>query len=642
MKKIVLSLGVSAAALMLFAGKPSDKVAFTVDGRDVYLSEFEYLYNKNNSQQLQPVTFDEYVDMFVNYKLKVADALHEGMDTTASFRAEFDKFRSDLAQPYLRDSVVEEQLIEEAYGHTQKERFVSHIMLDVREPHAKAKIDSIRSLIMAGTITFEEAAKNNSVDKYSGARGGAMAWLAGTGAYPWAFEKGAYDTPIGQISEPVNSGIGWHLIRPDEERDPKGEVEVRHILVLTRGLPDSAQVAAKAKIDSIYKVVTAPGADFAEVAKKESQDPGSASNGGALDWFGPGRMVAEFDSVAFALNDGAISEPFATAYGYHIIEKLGHRGPKSLDEMRPVIKQQMEKDGRSAEPMLAMIRATAAATGAKINDECFDEVKNLLAANGGKADSTFVDQLKASEVTAFTVGQTPMPLKDVVVKVNFRPGTTPEAAEATVRRAVDNAFNQAMLNVERDMLYDSNPDYRNLVNEYRDGILLFDVSNKKVWERAANDSLGLAQYYDEHKADYNTWDKPRFKGFVVFAQNDSTLSEIQQYVDANKPAPDGFVADLKKKFGKNVKIERVVVAKGENPIIDNLGFGAPKPESPNPTWKCYFAYDYKIIDQPEEVSDVKGAVVTDYQGALERQWIDDLRKKYDVKINKKVLKKAKR
>ena len=644
MKNLLLTLAIGGSALALFAAKPTEPVAFTIDGRDVYLSEFEYLYNKNNSQQIEPVTFDQYVDMFINYKLKVADAIHEHLDTTVSFKEEFDKFRSDLARPYLRDTIVEEQLIEEAYAHTLKDRYVSHIMLDARDPNGKQKMDSIREAIFAGTTTFEQAAKDNSLDKRSAVNGGRMAWMSGTGFYPWTFEKTAYDTPIGQISEVINSGIGYHIIRPEAERDPKGEVNVSHILLLTQGMDDEAKAAVKQKIDSIYKVVT-NGADFADVARRESQDPGSASKGGNLDWFGPGRMVAEFDSVSFALAPGQISEPFATSYGYHIINKLDQRGVKPLEDMRPSIISMMERDGRINRPVLAKLEEIAKASGSAIDNGYKDAIKNILAANGYHTDSIAIAQIKASNVPVYTAAGKTVTLGEALKSANLRPDMPVDALNANVERIVENSFNQAMFEIGAEQLYNTNEEYRNLVNEYRDGILLFDISNKKVWEKASNDTVGLTNYYNAHRSDYSNWDKPRFKGYVIFAQNDSVLDAAHTYLDNNSDlknlGQEAFTAALKKEFGKNVKVERVVVAKGDNKIIDYLAFGGEKPETPNQTWKSYFAYDQKVIEQPEEVNDVRGAVITDYQNSLEKEWLKELHKKYKVKKYDKVLKAAK-
>ncbi len=645
MKKLLITASLIGAAAFTTIAKSSDPVVMNIDGRDVYLSEFEYLYNKNNSQQVAPVTFDEYVDMFVNYKLKVADALHEQRDTTAEFRTEFDKFRHDLAKPYLRDDKVEQQLIDEAYDHYKKEVFVSHIMLDGRDPQGEHKLDSIRTLILNGEITFEDAARANSVDKRSAVNGGRMAWMTGTGVYPWTFEKAAFDTPVGQISEVINSGIGYHLVRPEESKPSRGEVKVRHILLLTKGLDADAKKAVKAKADSLYGVVTAPGADFAALATTYSQDPGSAQAGGFIDWFGPGRMVAEFDSVSFALPQGAISQPFETSYGYHIVLNEGHRSYPEKEELVGHIKSAMERDMRANMPVQAKLDAVAKATKSSISDNYMQSVRDIIAACGGQVDSTAIAQLYACPAVAYVLSGKEVTVGDVLSKVSLPPMPNIDVVEHAVSHYVKKSFDDALTEIEIQDMMVNNPDYRNLVNEYRDGILLFDVANKKVWEKASNDTEGLNRFFNENREKYNSWTAPHFKGYVIFAQNDSTMNKIRDYANTldSSLSQEEFTEAMKKEFGKQVKVERVVVAKGDNEIIDYLAFGAQRPETPkHQQWKSFMAFGEKIIDQPEEMSDVRGAVVTDYQTALEKEWVDSLHKAYKVKINNKVLKKAKK
>lgn len=645
MKKLLITASLIGAAALTSTAKSSDPVVMTIDGNDVYLSEFEYLYNKNNTQQVAPVTFDEYVDMFVNYKLKVADALNEKRDTTASFRSEFNNFRLDLAKPYLRDAEVEEQLIDEAYKHFDREVFVSHIMLDGRDPRGEQKMDSIRALIMSGEITFEDAARQNSVDKRSAVKGGAMAWMTGTGVYPWTFEKAAFDTPLGQISEVVNSGIGYHLVRPEKERAARGEAKVRHILLLTQGMDETAKKVVKTRIDSLYNLAIAPGADFAALAATNSQDPGSAKDGGLIDWFGPGRMVAEFDSISFALPEGAISRPFETSYGYHIVKQEGHRDHPSKEELTEFIKKAMEKDMRADMPVQAKIDAVAKATKSKISDNYMQSIRDIVAANGNKVDSAALAQISSCRAIAYTVAGKDATIAEALEGAQLAPMHNIDILEQVVNRYVKKSFNDRIKEIEMENMMTTNPDYRNLVNEYRDGILLFDVANKKVWEKASTDTEGLNKYFADNRGKYSTWTAPHFKGYVVFAQNDSTMNKIRDFANTLDPTmtQEEFTEAMKKEFGKQVKVERVVVGKGDNPIIDYLAFGGAQPETPkSQQWKAYFAFGQKIIDQPEEMSDVRGAVVADYQTALEKEWVDNLHKIYKVKINKKVLDKARK
>lgn len=643
MKKLILSVtAISLAAGAFAADNANDKVLMKVNGHDVKVSEFLYLYNKNNSQQLQPQTVDEYVDMFVDYKLKVADAEAAGIDTTAAFRAEYAKFRNELAAPYLRDKSVEDALLNEAYSHFNKEVSVSHIMIPVNrslgfDAMAQAHIDSIRVAIVAGEISFEDAAEKYSVDTPTAKKGGMMGWLP-VGRFPWAFEKAAYDTPVGGVSPVLDSGFGLHIVKVNAERPARGEVHVAHILKMTRDLPENQVAAQKLAIDSIYNVLIG-GADFADVARTESQDPGSARNGGDLGWFGGGVMVAEFDSVAFALADGEISRPFPTSFGYHIIKRFDHRGVEPFEQAREKLMAAMARDGRADEPRKArlkqlaekyhvtMLKANSMALNHRLSHAPVDSVTLAVLA----VDTTPLARVGEAEIT---VAEAFAPISSMT----FANGASLAASiDKSVQTIVDNLLTEKEIN----QLEVDNVDYRNLINEYRDGILLFEISNNNVWDRATKDREGLEKFFRDNASRY-TWDAPRFKGYVIFAANDSILGEAIRYADTlSTDDPETFVADIRKQFGKNIKIERVIAAKGENPITDFLAFGGEKPEAKNPRWSSYSAYKGRVIDRPEEAADVRGAAATDYQAQLEQQWLKQLHKRYPVKIDKKILKSVK-
>lgn len=576
MKKQILAAGIICATLCAIAAKPKDPVLMKVGNDDVRLSEFEYLYNKNNTQQAQPQTIDEYVDMFVNFKLKVAAAEAAGLDTTKAFKDEYLKFRNELSEPYLRDEKVAAAQEAEAYDHMLSDLLVSHIMFPAQQ---SALADSLYAELKAGNARFEDVATKYSMDKASARRGGLMG-VVGAGRYPWPFEKAAYETEVGRISPVINSGFGLHIIRVESRTPAKGQVHAAHILRMTRGASDSVVAAEMLVADSLYNVVTAPGADFAAVARQFSQDPGSARNGGDLGFFGPGMMVQEFDSVAFALADGEISRPFKTPFGWHIIKRIESKGPGTFEENLEGIRKQIER-----EPSRARLAGDAYAAAA---------VERFRGKLGGLTDS----------------------------------------AELTARA----------LELAREELEAENADYRNLLHEYRDGILLFDISNREVWNKASADTVGLDEFFRANRAKY-AWKAPKFKSLIIFAGNDSLLNVAMRYAADSIPAtvPAQKIAEvMQQRFGRDVKVERVIAAKGENAITDYLGFGAEKPAKPaSQRWQSYAAFRGRVIDQPEEASDVRGTVVADYQATLEKEWLERLHKEIPVKINQKVLKQAK-
>lgn len=638
-KQVLCSAAVLMGILAAYAAKKSDPVLMNVAGKNVPLSEFQYLYNKNNNQQLEPLTTGQYLDMFVDYKLKVADAEAAGLDTTATFRTEYLQYRDELAKPYLRDAAVEDSLLAEAYAHYAENVRVSHIMIPAA-PGAEQRIDSLRSAIVAGEVTFEQAARANSIDGPSAARGGLMGNVV-PGRFPWAFEKAAYDTPEGQISQPVNSGFGWHIIRVEQRGLSEGEVHAAHILRLTRDKAPEQIARERAVIDSLY-TLAASGADFAKLATENSQDPGSARRGGDLGWFGRGMMVQPFDSISFALPDGGLSEPFTTDFGFHIIYKYGSRNGRSLEELRPDIEKAMQRDERADAAERSFAERAVGTYKGRIDAATLNKVAEALGTAEGALDSLLCTPALGS-LAAYTIAGSATPLSAVAPRV-AGVVTSPDVAAMTldaVQTAMDAALRDAALDCARNALMAENTDYRNLMNEYRDGILLFEIANSKVWDRAGKDTEGLNAFFEANRAKYS-WDGPRFKSYVIFAANDEKLAEAMAFAATLDAAdPTAFTAAMSKQFGRSVKVERVLAAKGENPVTDFLAFGGERPEPKSKQWSSYAAFAGRVVDAPESAADVRGAVVADYQAALEAEWLKELHAKYPVKINKKQLKKLK-
>ncbi len=310
MKKGLISLSVLlGAAVMAQAKGPADPVLMTVGGKPVTLSEFEYLYHKNNAQQSTPQDIEEYLKLFIPYRQKVAAAEDMGLDKAPAFEKEFDTYRRDLAAPYMVDKAVEDSILAAQYERMKEEVDVSHIMVFFQSPgktleQKKALMDSLLTCIEAGE-PFDSLAMKYSGDANSARNGGRMGYIMAN-RFPAAFEDAAYTVAVGGHSGVIASPVGYHIVKVNDRRPARGQVLVEHILRLTRGKsPEEAQ-AQKHYIDSIYTMVK-NGASFEAVAAAESEDPGSASQGGRLPWFGAGQMVPQFEEVAFSLADSTIS-----------------------------------------------------------------------------------------------------------------------------------------------------------------------------------------------------------------------------------------------------------------------------------------------------------------------------------------------
>lgn len=643
MKKYIFSTAAIVVGLSVYAASAAadDPVLMTVNNHDIRLSEFEYLYNKNNSQQLTKQPIDEYIGMFVDYKLKVADAEAAGIDTTAAFLTEYSQFRNDLAAPLLKDHAVEDSLLRQAYSHYTEDVNVSHIMFynddtsEENDARLRSLAESVRDSVLAGDMTFDEAAARYSIDRGTKDRGGKMGWLI-AGRYPWNFEVAAFDTPIGSISHAVNSGYGYHIIKVNERRPSRGEVKARHILRLTRGLNEEDAARQESVIDSIYNAIMA-GDDFAVVAKSESQDPGSARNGGDLGWFGSGVMIAEFDSVAFATPTGEISKPFKTAFGWHIVQTTDRRPTATYDEMLPKLKEAIAGDSRGNLAARSSLRRFVKKYNSHLIDSNLDRIEGMIAANPAGLDSAMRATLAVTDIDVAEVNGKSIKLSEVMAEMPVSVALSAKNGRQLISSTADDILEKRTLECAAEDLALTDTDYRNLLNEYRDGILLFEISNRNVWDKANKDKEGLEKFFRKNIRNY-AWDKPRFKGYIIFSTNDSLLNAAYNYADSLPTIdPAVFARDMRAKFGRDLRVERVIAAQGDNPITDYLAFGAEKPVNEKTHWTHYRAFRGEMLDSPREVADVRGKVTADYQQYLEKEWLKRLHKKYKVKINKKVL-----
>lgn len=649
MKKPLIGACILAAGLGAAIGiSAKDPVVMTVNGENVPLSEFEYLYQKNRQQQatLQPI--DDYAEIFKIYKLKVADAKALGIDTTTEFKKEYAQYRSELAQPYLVDSTYINSLVADEYKRIGEEVQAYHIIrFKTRDNEANNAslqlLDSIHTLLKNGA-DFSELASKYSQDKGSNQNGGYVGWIVPM-RYPYAFETVAYNLQPGEISEVFDSGSVYHILKGGEHRKNEGRVSASHIMkMIPRTAPEAEQIAAKTKIDSIYNVLKEHPELFEKLCVYESDDKNSSRKGGILPPFYRGEMVPEFSDKAFAMADGEISEPIRSEYGWHIIKRFSLKPIETLGEVKPKIIQAINNPADPRAMKVADHQRETYAKEFKLK-KAADADKSIMAyidANG--IDSLFVEKcLIAPEVAGkvlytFKGGAGKVTLGDIAGSFDSYINTNPDLARKEWTKRTNSVLRRKLQEAKEETLIRTEPEYRNLLNEFRDGSLLYEAGRRKVWDKASLDTAGLEDYFNTHRADY-AWKEPRVKGFLIQAPNDSLEQAVRARLADLQPAD--YIKTIRKEFTTNVQIDRVLAAQGVNAMVDYCAFGGPEVQPSNSRFTKFFLYDFRIIDSPEEISDVRGLVTADYQNQLETEWVEEIKEKYPVTVYPKVLSKVK-
>ena len=642
MRSQILSL----ALLVLFGSVSafaSDPVLMKINGKPVYKSEFEYIYNKNNSNNsLDKKTLDEYVDLFVNFKLKVEEAKAQGLDTTQSFINELAGYRSQLTRPYLTDSKVDEQILREAYERMKEDVEVSHIL--VRIPQGATPADTLgawkkinSALKRLDKEDFAKVAKEISEDQSAEENGGYIGWVtAFRTVYP--FETVAFNTPVGKISAPVRTAFGYHIIKVHNRRKSQGEILVSHIMRFTAEGDEVKNKSAKQKTDSLYQRVLA-GDDFGKLASEFSEDRGSATRNGELPWFGSGRMIPEFENAAFALkNIGDVSAPIQSAFGWHIIKLLDRKGLAGFETVKADIERNVKRDERANMGQKAFVDRLRNEYGYAVNTANVNEFSKLLE-NKTLADSVFQLEVAKLNKPLFTFAGKEFTQADFAAYLKKNAYSDKTIASEVIEQKMDAFTEKEILAYEDSQLENKYEDFRFLINEYHDGILLFEVSNNEVWEKASKDTEGLARYFNEHKADYR-WVKPHFIGRVISCKDKATLKAAKAIVKrSHNDSIDKYLRTRLNDSIQYVKVEKGLFAQGENKAVDKFGFKDKKAKfEPTKEYPYVFVVGKNLKNNPEDYSDVRGLVTADYQEYLEKEWIAALRSKFPVEIDQNVLK----
>jgi peptidyl-prolyl cis-trans isomerase SurA len=672
-----------------------EPVVMTINSKPITKSEFEAVYKKNNGKELKTnsKSVKEYVDLFSLFKSKVFEAESMGLDTLASFRTELGGYRRQLAAPYLTDKNTNENILTEVYARMKSEVRASHILIKVDEaalpkdtleaftraniirnatlgklPTAseisnydkllkntsdvskelrakdsglyKAKFNSVKNLAdyyKAANDKFMDLAPKTSDDPSALENKGDLNYFSAMDmVYP--FENAAYNTKVGEVSPIVRTKFGYHILKVYDKRNFRGEITVAHIMSkFSKDATEQDKANAKTKILELKEKLKTM--SFEEVAKQFSDDKQTSDKGGQLAPFKSGRLPKAFEDVAFEIkNNGDVSEPVMTPYGWHLIKRIELKTLPTFDEIKNELKAKVARDSRSQMGRVALITRVKKDNNFKENLKNRDEIMKVL-------DSTYLqaswkasraDKLGNKEIfnlggKSYTQGDF---AKFLETQITFRsPTDITELMKGMYKTWVD----ESAVAFEDATLEGKYPEFKNLLREYRDGILLFDLTDQKVWSKAVKDTSGLKDFYEKNKNNYLWGERAEVTTYKCL--NEKIAKEVRVLLKAKKSEKE-IVDAVNKSSQLNVSVENVTYLKGENKDVDaNWKQGVAEKDAKNEKEnKVLVIVVNKVLGKsPKQLNECRGMATADFQNYLETEWLTYLKGKYTVKINEDVL-----
>ncbi len=616
-----------------------------VNNKKISKHEFLQIYLKNNQKpKFDKQSIDEYLELYKKFKLKVLEAEFQGYDTLPKLKKELLGYRKSLSTPYLIDKQENIKVVEEAYKRLQKEVKASHILIRLDQNaspedtmKAYAKITSIRKRIENGE-DFSKIAKEVSEDPSAITNGGDLGYFTAF-QMVFPFEEAAYNTNVGQLSPIVRTRFGYHILKVVDQRSARGILKTAHIMIAVKRDGNSADLeAAKKKIDEIYAKLVS-GEKFEELAANFSDDPGSSEKGGKLPEFGSGtttRMVPEFEDAAFLLNkDGEFSKPIQTDFGYHIIKRLELSPLASFETMKKELQSKVNRDDRSKKTQTALINKL------KIEYNYSDNSKKGLKWFVKHIDSNYfkgkwtASKLKKNNVLFTLKGQnfTQKQFADYIIS-NYRVPKTD--AKDLINKQYNAWVSSEILKYEDTQLETKYPEFKALMQEYHDGVLLYEIMTDKIWNKANKDTIGLKNFYENHKANYQ-W-KDRIDAMVYECLDKNIANQVIKMLKNDTITSKHIIEKLNEKSELNLKVKTNKYEINEISYLKGRTFK----KGTNPSYE--FGGKYYVIKVnelipagPKLLIDAKGIITSDYQNYLEQEWLKELTMKYPFKINEKII-----
>jgi peptidyl-prolyl cis-trans isomerase SurA len=635
--------------ILASAQKKSD-VIMTIDDIPVYTREFVRVYNKNLDlvQDESQKTVDGYLDLFIDYKLKVAAAYEQGLHMKAAYIKEFSKYEAQLSRNYLYEDKVTTDLARQAYERGKYDVNVAHIL--VRTSYDDVPSDTLiaynkiaEALVKARAgEDFAQLAGEYSQEPRAAERGGDLGYFS-TFTMVHEFEDAAFETPVGEISDILRTQFGYHIIFVKEKRAREQDVTVSHIMI-SESENATRTFNPEERINEINTLL-AQGSSFEDLAKQYSEDKNSANKGGKISRFSKGQLRSkEFEEVAYSLeNSGDLSEPFKSEFGWHIVRLEEKHMPQTFEEQKEVLEKKVGEGARSKIVNTAVNHKIKEKYSFKVDDNFRPFFSNFITDSILKRVWDYEEDFAQNERALFVIGGNyTATYGDFAAYIKGR--QTKKGLPKSISRVISESYElfetESLKRYFRDQLEKTNEEYASVISEYRDGLLIFDVMRLNIWDKAKKDTIGSKAYYENNKEKYQ-W-KQRIQADIVSSSKDDMIEVARTMLSNGKT-----IEEIKEALNKE-KAVNVIASSGTYELENrNLpeGFeavlGMSKKYSQNG--------NFIVVNVTEIVSpsikaydDVKGRVISDFQKQLEADWMRELRNANNVVINKKALKKVKR
>jgi peptidyl-prolyl cis-trans isomerase SurA len=642
-----MSIKFKGLLLVLFAlnfsfAQDKDDVLLRVDGDPIMTSEFLRVYKKNLDlvKDESQKDIDGYLQLFTDYQLKLKEARRLKLDEDKTYLREFSSYKKQLTKNYLSENKVTDVLVEEAYNRSNQDINASHILvrvadtekdtlqaynkvLELRERVLKEGFDKVKAEMHDGKTIFIEDLGYFSAFKMV-----------------YDFETAAYNTPVGEISMPFRTQFGYHVVKINDKRKSRGTMVAAHIMIALD--QKDSLLDPQQRINDIYKKIN-QGESFEALAKQFSEDKSSAKNGGRLSPFKSGQLGSEiFEDKAFSLKaDEDISEPFKTEYGWHIVKRIELKPIEDFEDIKPSLEAKVKRDSRSKLINEAMVNELKKRYKISTNPVAKSYFEGLLSNEFFARSWVLPEDFKTDEML-FSINDKQYSYDDfgkhLMSAQRLYAGKSMPFSDV-VEKEFDSFFEKSILQFREDNLEFENEDFAHILKEYRDGLLLFDLMEKEIWNKAAKDSIGLEAFYNKNKSNYQWEDRVE----VIIASS-ADKANVQKALDMmkNGKSEDDIKKALNTEGKQNIIFTKDTYNTNDSKLPTNFNVkeGISEIYEHN---EAFHVIDVKSIlpARIKNLEEAKGNVINDYQAQIETDWINDLHQRYKVEVNKKALKAVK-